>query len=201
MAPRARLRPRVRVPPRARAVNLRRWLTPGIGVKRWLARRVPRPARARGRRRARPAPGHRRPRARGTPARPRRPRHPPVAAVPAAGPIAGVLGRRRCSLYGAYRLVRALVDPFGAVGPRPADGRGDLPEAVPRPRPARRRDRRRDRAVDAPARAQGAHLQPDGGRDRRRRRRLVGRAARPSSGSRPSATSATASSRSPTPSR
>ena len=28
--------PVVRVPPRARAVNLRRWLTVGIGVKRWL---------------------------------------------------------------------------------------------------------------------------------------------------------------------
>ena len=36
MAARARLRAGVRVPPRARAMNLRRWLTPGIGVKRWL---------------------------------------------------------------------------------------------------------------------------------------------------------------------
>ena len=36
LAPRARLRHRRRVPSRARAVNLRRWLTVGIGVKRWL---------------------------------------------------------------------------------------------------------------------------------------------------------------------
>ena len=38
--------------------------------------------------------------------------------------------------------------------------------------------------LDAAARPQGAHAQPDGGRDRRRRRRLVGHAPRPSSGSR-----------------
>ncbi len=36
MAPRARLRLGRGVPPRARAVNLGRWLTVGIGVKRWL---------------------------------------------------------------------------------------------------------------------------------------------------------------------
>ena len=36
LAPGAGLRIGRRVPPRARAVNLRRWLTVGIGVKRWL---------------------------------------------------------------------------------------------------------------------------------------------------------------------
>ena len=61
VAARARLRARVRVPPRARAMNLRRWLTVGIGVKRWLlVAFVGLPADRR-RRRPRPAPGDRRP--------------------------------------------------------------------------------------------------------------------------------------------
>ena len=83
----------------------------------------------------------------------------------------------------------------------PAARRGHLPEAVPRPRPAGRRARRRDRAVDAAARPQGAHEQPHRGRDRGRRRRLVRASSGPSSGCRRSATSGTASSRWPTPSR
>ena len=58
---------------------------------------------------------------------------------------------------------------------RPAARRGHLPEALPGPRTAHRGHRRRDRAVHAPARPQGAHEQPHGGRDRGRRRRLVRR--------------------------
>ena len=200
VAARARLRARVRVPPRARAMNLRRWLTPGIGVKRWLliafvgllliavgvahvlrqltADLNPSDALAR------------------------------VIDVVTLqwlpyqlrGLIAGALGVT-LFLYGAYRLIRALVDPFEAW-----DGEQPMVEVIYQKRflargPRDRRDRRRDRPLDAAPRPQGAHVQPDGRGHGRRRRRLVRRAPRPSSGSRRSATSATASWRWPMPSR
>ena len=73
--------------------------------------------------------------------------------------------------------MRSMTDPLRDVRRRSAARRGHLPEAVPRARPADRGHRRRDRAVHAPARPQGAHQQPHGGRDRGRRRRLVRRPA------------------------
>ena len=87
LAPRARLRAGRRVPPRARAVNLRRWLTVGIGVKRWLLVAFLGLLDPRARRRARPAPGHGRRWSRAAPLVPLIDlRHPPVPAVPAARP-------------------------------------------------------------------------------------------------------------------
>ena len=139
-------------------MNLRRWLTPGIGVKRWLLVVFVGPAAAG-------------PRVSPTCcARSRRVGRPDGAAgaiidlltlqflpYPVRGLIVGVRRAWRSFLVGAYRLVRALIDPFRPVGPRPAARRGHLPEAVPRPRPADRGDRRRHRPVDAAARPQGAH--------------------------------------------
>ena len=114
MAARARLRARVRVPPRARAMNLRRWLTARHRREALAADRVRRPAADRRRRRARPAPGDRRPQPVGH-------ARPDVIDVVTLqwlpyqlrGLIAGALGAT-LFLYGAYRLIRALVDPFEA---------------------------------------------------------------------------------------
>ena len=166
-----------RVPPGARAVNLRRWLTVGIGVKRWLLlsfvgllllalgvahvlRQV-------------------------------------TAALPPTSPIAGILDVLTLQFlpYELRGLVAGVARghavprwrvspragarrPVRAVGPRPADGRGHLPEALPRPRPACRGAGRRHRSLDPAPRAQGAHVQPDRRRHRGRRWRVVGRAAR-----------------------
>ena len=178
LAARAGLRPGRGLPPGARPdVNLRRWLAPGIGIKRWLLvlfagllllalafahflRQVTHDL----------APG-------GLAGSIIDAADPPVPAARAAR----ARGRRGAapswSRIGAYRTVRALIDPFQKAGRGPAAGRAHLPEAVPGPRPADRGDRRRDRPVDPAARPQGAHQQPDRDRDRGRRRRLVGRPA------------------------
>ena len=108
----AGLRPRLRLPPGARAVNLRRWLTVGIGVKRWLllaflgllvlaigVAHVIRQVMAD----AEP----------GGPVRCRSIDVLTLQFLPyqLRGLIAGAVGLG-LFLYGAYRLVRALVDPF-----------------------------------------------------------------------------------------
>ena len=91
------------------------------------------------------------------------------------GLIAGTLGVALVAL-GAYRVIRALIDPLQKGGVGPATGRADLPEALPRAGPADRGDRWRDGPVHAVARPEGVHQQSDCDRDRRRRRWLVGRA-------------------------
>ena len=168
-------------------MNLRRWLTVGIGVKRWLLlaflgllilalgvahvlRQVTAGAAA-----------------------PSSLLGQVLDAAHAPGPAVRAPRADRSATLGADAVPRRRLPPRAgagrpvrAVGPRPADGRGHLPEAVPRPRPAGRGARRRDRPVDAPPRAQGAHLEPHRGRDRRGRRRLVRRAARGARASRPS---------------
>ena len=164
-----------------RSHELRRWLTPGIGDQALAGRRLPRRARARPRAGASSS-------ARSTATsssasrsrRSSRRRHAPVPAVPAPGadprPSVGVGDLR---LRRRTRSSRVLMAPFRSDDEDQPARRGDLPEALPGPRPADRRARRRDRPVDAPARPQGAHQQPDRDRDGRRRRRLVGQAARP----------------------
>ena len=129
-------------------MNLRRWLTPGIGVKRWLLvvflgllllalgvahllRQLSRDLEPGG--------------IAGTLL--------DVATLqfltyPLRGLIVGSVGVALIAL-GAYRVMRVLTDPLRAARRRPAARRGHLPEAVPRPRPADRGDRRRDRAVGA----------------------------------------------------
>ena len=156
--------------------NLRRWLTPGIGVKRWLlvlfagllmlalgVAHLIRQA-----------------------SRDLRPDGFAQVVIDAVtlqflpyqlrGLTFGAVGLLLVAI-GAYRAARALTDPF-----RSAEGgaarRAHLPEAVPRPRAADRGDRRWHRPLDAAARPEGAHEQPDGGRGGRRRRRLVRRAPR-----------------------
>ena len=158
-----------------RRVNLRRWLTPGIGVKRWLLviflgllvlalafahmlRQATRDL----------APGG------------------PVGTVidtltlqflpyPVRGLVVAALGL-------AHRAVRgpqAGTSPDRSVPLRrsqPATGRAHLSEAVPGSRPAHRGDRRRDRAVRLASRPEGTHEQPDRGGHRGGRRWLVGRA-------------------------
>ena len=118
---------------------------------------------------------------------------------PLRGLIVGVVGL-------APRRDRGVPRGPGPDGPVPigrgrAARRAHLPEAVPRPRAADRGDRRRHRPVDAAARPEGAHEQPDGGRGRRRRRRARRACSGRSSGSRRSATSGAASPPWPTPSR
>ena len=151
---------------------------PGHRHQALAARRVPGPAAARPGRRARPPPGLPRRRAGG-----------------------GLLGqlidladassscRTRCAgcswaASGWRSSPSARSGDPRAPGPVPQRRRGPaarrahLPEAVPGARPAHRRDRRRHRPVDAAARPQGAHQQHHRGRHGRRRRRLVGQAAR-----------------------
>ena len=157
LAPRARLRIGRRVPSRARAVNLRRWLTVGIGVKRWLlvafvgllilalgVAHVLRQMTAA---------------SRPTAARPGCSTPLTLQSLPVRAPRAHPRHARRDPVPRRRLPPRpGARGPVRAVGPRPADGRGHLPEAVPRARPAGRRDGRRDGPLDAPARAQGAHL-------------------------------------------
>ena len=182
-------------------MNLRRWLTVGIGVKRWLLLAfIGLLVLAIGRRPRHP-PGHggrgaRRPGPIGG-----RPGDPPVPAVPAARLLAaGALGLG-LFLFGAYRLVRALVDPFALW-----DRDQPMVEVIYQKRFLARGPRvvaiGGGTGLSALLRGLKEHtsnltavvtVADDGG--------LVGRAARPSSGSRRSATSATASSPSPTPSR
>ncbi len=138
--------PRVRV---SRAV-LRRWLTPGIGIKRgcwssssascawrWpgLCCCVRSTASTTYRVRARrPVCGH--------------------------APVPAVLAARRDRRRGGRRSVRLRLvagDPRAdgtvpQLGGRPAAGRGDLPEAIPGARAEDRRDRRRNRPVHSAAR-------------------------------------------------
>ena len=197
------------LPPRAGpratidAVNLRRWLTPGIGVKRWLL--VVFAGRARSWRLAVAhvlrqvtrdiEPG-------GPPDSLIDVADPPVPAVRAARRDPRGRRARRSFVFGSYRVVRALTEPLRSA----PDAEQPLVEVIYQKRFLARGPRivaigGGTGPLDAAARAQGAHQQPDGDRHRRRRRRLVGRAARRSSASRRSATSATASRPSPTPSR
>ena len=156
-------------------LNLRRWLTPGIGVKRWLLVVFAGLRAARARRRPPHPPGDARPPA----GRPRPGRSSTLVTLQFLPfPLRGlVVGRRRARAGRASARTASSGRSRSPFRPRrdAAARRADLPEAVPRPRAADRGDRRRDRAVDAPARAQGAHEQPHRGRGGRRRRRLVRR--------------------------
>ena len=92
-------------------------------------------------------------------------------------PLAAVARRAAwSSCYGLWRLMGVLLEPFP---PRDrAARRAGLPEALAGARAAHRGHRRRHRPVDAAARPEGGHQQHHRGRDRGRRRRLVGQAAR-----------------------
>ena len=156
--------------------RFRRLLRPGIGLKRWLVVIFLGELLDRHRRRAGAPPGGPRGRSR---RRPGRLRHlVPDAPVPAA-----LAARRRPARDrpGDPRL-RAPTpagDAPGAAGvSRRAARRPPGPPACAGTRTTHRGHRWRDRPVDAPARAEGLLEQPDGDRDRGRRRWVVGSPAR-----------------------
>ena len=177
MAARPRVRPSGGLPPGAGTVNLRRWLTVGIGVKRWLlvaflgllvlaigVAHVVRQVMAQ--------------------AEPGGPvmtvfdaADAPVPAVPAAR-----VRRRRRRPLGRSCSAPTVSSARSWTRSRCGTANQPMVEVIYQKRflargPRVVAHRRRDGPVRAAAGPQGAHLEPDGGGDGRRRRRLVRRAA------------------------